>query len=224
MDVSSLHKRDAYQRTPLYRAAEQGQSDTVQALLHLDPSTAMDFALFGDLPLHVASRRDARCVELLLPYSGNVNAVDCYGSTPLMYAASNGKLECCRLLLEAGATVNQRDKCDMTPLYLALLDSSENRPVIELLLEHGAKLDCVDYKEAASSLVSSDEEIDIVPDWVMRLVAHRNACRAACTALLQLARRRSLILGGNGRDVLRLISRIVWASRKSPSWAAAIAY
>ena len=57
-------------------------------------------------------------------------------------AAWNGQTDCCRLLLvEGGANVNFVAEYDVTALHLATI--SGHKPVIRLLLKHGAKETCI---------------------------------------------------------------------------------
>lgn len=49
-----------------------------------------------------------RMAQLFLDHGLDVNAVDSYGFTPLLYAISNGHVKICRLLLMNGATVQDK--------------------------------------------------------------------------------------------------------------------
>ena len=93
-----------------------------------------------------------------------------------------------------------------TPLYLALRHNK--RDVAELLLDHGAHLE----------VVKLDGSLRAIPDWAVSFVARRNACRSSCWAVLELARRRSCVIGGNTRDVLGLLARMIWDQRRDESW------
>jgi ankyrin repeat protein len=117
-------------------------------------------------------------------------------------ANSSGNLEVAYLLLDAGSDVNAVDYWGRTPLYWAIF--SEKHVLSKLFLDRGARLDLV------KSLP--------IPEWATAFVACRNACRSSCYAMLELARRRSNVIGGNRRDVLGLIARLVWASRREELW------
>jgi ankyrin repeat protein len=52
----------------------------------------------------------ADTIALLLQHGAEVNAVDGYGYTPLIYAAAQGCLRSTTLLLEAGANPHHRDQ------------------------------------------------------------------------------------------------------------------
>ena len=60
------------------------------------------------------------------------------GMTPLLYAASDGRMETVRMLLDAGAEINARDANDITPLIAAI---TNNHPdVARYLIERGADI------------------------------------------------------------------------------------
>ncbi len=92
-------------------------------------------AVFGDL----------KAVRLMLDHGADVNAVDPFGRTPLMYAAISDLLpvEVVRLLIERGADVNAQDRhtkagdAGLTVLDIAKLNGQT--PVVDLLIQHGAR-------------------------------------------------------------------------------------
>lgn len=70
----------------------------------------------------------------------------CYWGTALHLAVYEGKPHIVRRLLEIGLDPNHRDYSGYTPLMIALV--KEFKPVIELLIEHGAFLHSRErYKE-----------------------------------------------------------------------------
>lgn len=125
-------------------------------------------------------------------------------------ALHRGHTDCCHLLLGAGSVVDVLNSNNHTPLYLAL--HNNNDETAKELLTRGAQL----------GNVKLDEHLTEIPDWCFELVAHRNACREAARAMLELKRRRSHVIVANGKDVLWLLGRLVWASRTNSQWAAAV--
>jgi hypothetical protein len=92
-------------------------------------------AVFGDL----------EAVRLMLDHGADVNAVDPFGRTPLMYAAISDLLpvELVELLIQRGADVNASNKhtkagdAGLSVLDIAKLNGQT--PIVDLLVKHGAK-------------------------------------------------------------------------------------
>lgn len=184
--------------TPLYVASIYSYSRCIKLLLDAGADASIPTGT-GCIPLHV-STKSLKCVSLLLhSYPDGVYVMDEKGDTPLHSAAARGTLEACLLMLQAGSIVDAKNNEGHTPLCFAFL--YDNRPVAELLIDHGAYWN-----------------LEEAPEWVPSFVAQRNACRASCYAMLELARRKSPVIGGNRRDVLRLIAALVWNTRLNEMW------
>jgi ankyrin repeat protein len=191
--------------TPLHYAAHYLNPHGVRLLLAAgaDPSIACNK---GTIPLHHAKNSDGSTELLIAAYPAGVSVTDKMGCTPLHHSAEYGTSAACSALLNAGGDVNAMDKRGRTPLYLALY---WNKPsVIERLLE----------KNPCLNLVVGPRELVYLPKWVRSFMECRKACRSSCYAILELARRKSKVIGGNRRDVLGLISRIIWNTRKNEEW------
>ena len=78
-------------------------------------------------------------VKLSLDAGTDVNSMDSYNQTPLMYAANKGNLPLAQLLVQKGAHVNATDKLGRTPLMLASYGGYID--IVRLLVDHGAILD-----------------------------------------------------------------------------------
>ncbi len=106
-------------------------------------------------------------IALLIENGADVNAaVESGKSFPLGLAACTGNLELTRLLLDAGASVNAATASGYTALVnciYRLYDSDRLIPIIELLVEHGANVDCeTDYRERAITVASRLGRFDAV--------------------------------------------------------------
>lgn len=191
--------------TPLHYAAHYLNPHCVQLLLAAgaDASIANDD---GSIPLHYAKNSDGSTELLIAAYPAGVSVTDNMGCTPLHSCAEHGTFAACSALLNAGGDVNAMDKRGRTPLYLALYWNKPN--VIERLLEKNPRLD----------LVVGTHRLSRLPKWVASFLECREACRASCYAILELARRRSRIIGGNRRDALGLVAKMIWKSRKEKEW------
>lgn len=197
---ANKNPRDRFGRTPLWVATLLKHPRCVQLVLAAgaDAGIARND---GRIPLHYAYD-SADCTALLISaHPAGVNVVDNDGETPLHAAARRGIADVCRLLVAAGNAIDVVDNNGFTPLYWALC--YDKHDVAELLLDRGARLD----------RVKLDDDLKSIPEWAVSFVASRNACRSSCWAVLELARRRSRVIGGNRRDVLRLIAKCMWELR-----------
>ncbi len=81
-------------------------------------------------------------VSLLLEQGADVNAVNVYGITPLLYAVDLGNVKLVKLLLDHGANVNYLPPYDPGALTMAILHNQDS--ILRLLLEHNANPDLTD--------------------------------------------------------------------------------
>eukprot|EP00960_Hanusia_phi_P050215 760075-Hanusia_phi.AAC.1 len=96
-----------------------------------------DTYLFKMRPLHFAAAyEDPIFCEMLLSAGANQDGRDWYGSTPLMHAASHGRLVNMFRLIASGSLVNAKNKCGNTALHLAAMNDQYKS--IQILLEKGA--------------------------------------------------------------------------------------
>ena len=83
--------------------------------------------------LHMAIiEKSSKQVENALAITGNINAQDEYGQTPLHYAAHFNRIDVAKLLLEHGADPNVKDDQGWRPLELIIF-IPENEDMIALL-------------------------------------------------------------------------------------------
>lgn len=67
-------------------------------------------------------------------------------------------------------------------------------------------------------LVRSMAIVQFAASLSKRLSKRRSSCRSACYSILKLARCGSPIVGGNRRDALGLVARMVWNTRRNNVW------
>ena len=126
-------------RTALHVAVANGHVRLV-SLLCSRGATVDGPGLAGEFPLHTAVvRGDLATTRVLLDYGADVNQPDHVGRTPLHLGVSS-RLDICQHLLEHRADVNAMDDDRFTPLDTALLDSSEEEPIVMYLMDEGGKI------------------------------------------------------------------------------------
>lgn len=191
--------------TALSEATAREHFACVQQLLSAgaDPTIASND---GSIPLHVACPSYA-CAELLVTaYPAGVHVINHSGNIPLHFFVLISNVACCQLLLNAGSRVDVVNYAGATPLYFALRHGKKG--IAMLLIEHGAQLDNVPMNAFTEETLA----------WATSFVERRKACRSSSYAMLELARRRSSVIGGNRRDALGLIARALWATRQEEEW------
>lgn len=133
------NERDAYDRTPLHKAAASVRNPAViTALLGAgaDPNARNEY---GQTPLHAAASaaRNPAVVAALLNGGADPNGGANGGTTPLHSAATSGAGHAViALLVKAGANPHARDKAGYTPLHSAQF--SRNLETTSALVKAGA--------------------------------------------------------------------------------------
>jgi ankyrin repeat protein len=117
----------------LLQAAYRGKSDMVEVLLRHRPSL--------DIFEAAALGRADRVEELLRADSSVAGAWSPDGFTALHLAAFFRHADCARLLIEQGSDVSAHSQNPMSVAPLNSAAASGQRDVVELFLDHGAKVD-----------------------------------------------------------------------------------
>ena len=99
----------------------------------------------------------------------NVNAVDCYGNTPLHYAVRQKNPPCIKALLEKGAekSLHQTNIDGVSPLRQAFIGQPYDYESIKTLLEYGADLD---VKNGGGSVRERVNILAGIDDGIMELI------------------------------------------------------
>ncbi len=126
----------------LHLIREKGVSPILPLVINLTDKN-------GRTPLHIASRKNAKVVELLLEKKAIVEPLDKWGLTPLHYAALAGMTAVMGSLVRNGASVN-KNKSTLSPLfYLASHSKKKDSPslkrkqglAVQLLIKSNAEID-----------------------------------------------------------------------------------
>jgi ankyrin repeat protein len=159
--LACANLRNSEGKTPLYRAAEQGDLQEVRKLveqgadinssnLYLDDGSALtrwipsDRFAAGFRPLHVAVEKGhIEVAKYLLVNDADVNARTQQGQTPLFMGAASAEAELVELLVENGAEIDPVDQQGVTPLSTAARNG--HVPAVRLLLSKGALVDRPDH-------------------------------------------------------------------------------
>lgn len=135
------------------------------------------------------------------------------GETPLMMACHNGgDVEVVTTLLKYKAAVDLKNDEGHSALWFALNKkqrakiSPDGTEAYMLLVESGAALPlCSDVERA--KVMEYVEILRRCKDMIGMLVLFRRMPRAS-----------SPILGGCSKDVLQMIGKMIWASKRGPKW------
>lgn len=107
-------------------AVESGDIGTLQDMLRSNPDLASSRSPDGDTLLHIACWcKQVGVIGILLAHKSDVNAIGCYGRTPLHYAVHEGNAITPILvaaMLQAGADSTIRDENGFRPLDWAKVE------------------------------------------------------------------------------------------------------
>lgn len=162
---------DSTGATPVYWAAAYGREESLKILMNhniedVKACLAVKASL-GKNPLHRAAGSSAGCMALLAPLASfdQINAKDVYGSTPLLWAVSQGNYEAAKILLERCANVNVQDKMrHRSPLHWALrmkegvktkggatIPAATVLGLVQLLLDYGVNTTLLDHQNRTAA-------------------------------------------------------------------------
>lgn len=141
LDASLDVNREAFtegewKATPLWYAVGRGKNLALARYLlerGADPEHCLWAAAYNDSPA---------VIRLLVRAGARVDPLG--GETPFLFAVKWSRFKGAKALLEAGADVNARDRRGRTALHYVLKKRSDPKHV-QMLLEHGARLDLADH-------------------------------------------------------------------------------
>ena len=131
------------QAGPLFDAAKQGDTASVEALLESGASVDERGPNKATPLIAAALAGNTKTAAALINAGADVMARNHSGFTPLHAAAFGGSVETARLLLANGADVNGRiNRAEKSPIFMAADEG--HIEVIELLLDHEADIVTLD--------------------------------------------------------------------------------
>ena len=95
--------------------------------------------------MQASEKGDYQTVQKLIQGGSNINEADSNGSTPLMYAITEGKTEVVKYLIESGADIKARNKNGYDALLCAV-DAVDHMQleIVKILINKGANLESKD--------------------------------------------------------------------------------
>ncbi|GJQ87536.1 hypothetical protein Trydic_g18477 [Trypoxylus dichotomus] len=143
--------------SPLILAIENGDEVITETLLNHGADVNLEDEYDGT-PLHRAvTTSKISIIGLLLRNGANVNYTKRHSWTTLTYAIHlNSSKDVVEMLLSYKADANLQDKNGETPLSMAI--KTRNLPVIELLLQNGARADCTSLSTWANRICADKSD------------------------------------------------------------------
>jgi ankyrin repeat protein len=123
----------------IHKAAKDGDTDEVAALLSMDNRLTRTHDEDGWTPLHLAAHYGhADTVALLLHNNApvDIRSTNQMTNTPLHAALAGRRGDVARVLIDAGADVNARQHGGWVPLHSAAANG--DRDIVDLLIARGA--------------------------------------------------------------------------------------
>ncbi|XP_051566244.1 ankyrin repeat and SOCS box protein 18 [Myxocyprinus asiaticus] len=185
--------------TPLHLCSTPQSIRCAKALLRKGAKVNLPSEEEDETPLHVAARHGLlHHAQLYLRFGVCVNHVSSSGETPLGVACgvapektANSQdeqyLELCRLLLSNGANINLSDNERRSPLHKAARNVQHK--LVELLLDHGADINAIDYNgcsSLSSVLQSSVVRQEWEPHTVVQTLLNHGSIKVWPLALLKV--------------------------------------
>ncbi len=99
----------------------------------------------NDVIINAARNGDVEVVKTYLKTGGDVNALNPYGGSAIMFAARAGNTDVVKLLISAGADLNIQGRSAGTSA-LIWAAQYESLDIVKLLIEAGADINLVNHK------------------------------------------------------------------------------
>ena len=196
-----IDRQDFQGSTALHLATKCANMDAVTALMDFSPQPHMlDHS--GMAPLHYAVIEECDQLVRLLVITGSLwDVPNADGLTAFQLACSCAHFNIMRSFLEEGSDPNGPSSTETkdTPLLLVLKSTCEVGDCLDLLLEYGAKTDCVDSK--GNSMLHAAMEgccvaaVAKMLSWRFNITATTNQCQE--TAMHSLVKHRDKHMAAN---------------------------
>ena len=132
--------------TALWRAADVGRADVVEALLQAGADVSKA-SYQGNAPLSKSAT--ATIAMMLIERGASVDATNKLGQNALLFAAYDGRTEVVEVLLQAGADANKADDDGLAPLSVAA-----SARIATMLIERGANVNATNKLGQTALLIA----------------------------------------------------------------------
>lgn len=148
---------DSNWETPLFWATREGHLAVVETLVAVGASANIQSTRDGRAPLHVsAGDGHELIVSGLLNGGARKNYTDKFGQTPLLWAATRGRLAAAKVLLSADADIHVRSTdYGRSALHFAAIGG--HCAIVSALLLKGAKTDAVNNAGETALVWAADK-------------------------------------------------------------------
>ena len=150
-----IDARDEDCKTALIRAAEEGDTETVELLLDREADIEAKDNEGKTALIVAASEGHTETVGLLLDKGADIEADEEDGWRALHFAASDGHTETVQLLLDKGANIEAITNKGVTPLFLAAVNGQLE--CVKMLIGAGAKVN-VKNNEGKTVFIRAEEQ------------------------------------------------------------------
>ena len=141
----------------IHKAAKDGDTDEVAALLSMDNRLTRTHDGDGWTPLHLAAHYGhADVVSLLLHNNApvDIRSTNQMANTPLHAALAGRRGDAAKMLIDAGADVNARQHGGWAPLHSAAANG--DREMVDLLIARGADSAAVNDAGVSVAAIARD--------------------------------------------------------------------
>ena len=144
---SSVNHINSSGRTVLHDAALEENEKVFQILMSQNPDLSITDHYGRTVLFDAVEGGNLAIIREIINNIEDINIVDNNGQTTLFHAVLKEDPTVAKFLISNGIDVNILDKKRQTALFNAVVLGSQNLPIIELLLEKGAKLNVKDFAE-----------------------------------------------------------------------------
>ncbi|XP_043936604.1 B-cell lymphoma 3 protein isoform X2 [Protopterus annectens] len=174
-DCAKAIMQDEDGDTPLHIAVVQCNFLAVQKLITLFHIAQKELDIFNNLrqtPLHLSViTKQPSLTGVLLSNGASPMTSDRNGQTAIHLACEHHSTECLQKIMEHSSSCVDLEKTNFegfSPLHVSV--NSGNKEIVNLLLEHGARIDVVDSKSGRTPLIHAVEKDDL--EMVNLLIEH----------------------------------------------------